>query len=124
MRYSDEPQNPNQKFDWEKRFYQCLSLPHVELAERVLQAEAILSERTSHTVEEMLSAPEREALDDALQHLRKIQVQQLGFPATDGIPLKKQSSLPEHGEVERQSDLTGRPIPPSERRRLWKTHTA
>jgi hypothetical protein len=124
MQYSDEPQNTSQKFDWEKRFYQCLSSQHVELADRVSQAEAILSERSSQDGSEMISAPEREALDDAFQHLRKIQVQQLGYPATDSVPLKKQSSLPEHGEVEQRSDLTGRPIPPSERRRLWKTHTA
>ena len=124
MQYSDEPQNTSQKFDWEKRFYQCLSLPHVELADRVSQAEEILSERASQAGSVTISAPEREALDDALQHLRKIQVQQLGYPATDAELLKKQSSLPEHGEIEQQSDLTGRPIPPSERRRLWKTHTA
>ncbi|MGA7918320.1 MAG: hypothetical protein WCA38_01530 [Candidatus Acidiferrales bacterium] len=123
MQYSDEPQNISQKFDWEKRFYQCLSLRHVELAERVSQAEEILSERTSQTGSAIL-APEREALDDALQHLRQIQVQQLGYPATNAELLKKQSSLPEHGEIEQESDLTGRPIPPSERPRLWKTHKA
>jgi PAS domain S-box-containing protein len=46
------------------------------------------------------------------------------YGPTDAELLKKQSSFPEGGEVEQQSDFTGRPIPPSERRRLWKTHTA
>lgn len=125
MPHSDAPCSASQKFDWEIRFYQCLSLPHAELADRASQADSILSERVRQTESRVVSAAEREALDDAMHHLRLIQVQQLGYPATDSELLKKHSPLPEHSELDQPShELTGRPKPLSERRHLWKNHAA
>lgn len=125
MPHSDAPRNASQKFDWEIRFYQCLSLPHVELADRASQAEAMIYQRLCNSDAVAISAAEREALDDAIHHLRLIQVQHLGYPATDGELLRKHSLLPERSELDQPSrDLTGRPIPPSERKHLWKTHAA
>jgi hypothetical protein len=125
MPHSDASRSASQKFDWETRFYRCLSLPHVELADRASQAEWIIFERTRESDTTAISAAEREALDDAVHHLRLIRVQHLGYAPTDGELLEKRSSLPERSEIDRPScDLTGRPIPLSERRHLWKNHAA
>jgi hypothetical protein len=121
MANCDAPCSASQKFDWEIRFYQCLLSPHVELADRASEAEGILSERCRRAESPEISAAEREALNDAHEHLRKIQVFELGFPETDGEFAKKDYFLQRSNETEQPSrDLTGRPIPPSERRHLWK----
>ncbi|MGB8440760.1 MAG: hypothetical protein WA603_07495 [Candidatus Acidiferrales bacterium] len=125
MPHSDAPSSASQKFDWEIRFYQCLSLHHLELADRASQAERIILERTRQSDSITISAAEREALDDAIHHLHLIQVQHLGYPASDGELLRKPFPLPERSELDQPSrDLTSRPKPLSERRHLWKTHVA
>ncbi|MGA8554931.1 MAG: hypothetical protein WB630_10980 [Candidatus Acidiferrales bacterium] len=125
MPESCQPDTASQKFEWEQRFYQCLSLPHIDLAERAAQAESIIYQRLSRPDAGAISAAEQEAIDEARQHLRKIQVGQLGYPVVAAELAKKNQSLPEPGAVDRlPRDLTGRPIPLSERRRLWKAHSA
>ena len=124
MSHSAAPCSASQKFDWEIRFYHCLLLPHTELADRASEAESILSERFRRAESPVISVAEQEALSDAQQHLRKIQVFELGLPAIDG-EFVKESFLQRSGEIEQPSrDFTGRPIPPSERRHLWKKHGA
>ncbi|MFZ0580960.1 MAG: hypothetical protein WAN72_03370 [Candidatus Acidiferrales bacterium] len=123
MPHSCEPCSASEKFDWEIHFYQCLLLPHTELADQASKAAGILSERLRQAKSQVISAPEKEALDDAIHHLRLIQVQHLGYPATDGEMLRKPFRLPEHCELDQPSrDLTGRPKPLSELRNLWKVH--
>jgi hypothetical protein len=123
MPHSCEPCIASQKFDWEIRFYHCLSLPHTELADRASEAAGILSERVRQAKSQVISAPEREALDDAIHHLRLIQVQHLGYPATYGELLRTPAPLPARSELDQPSrDLTGRPKPLSELRNLWKVH--
>lgn len=125
MSSPNEPESSNQKFEWETRFYQCLSSPHMELADRTCQAENILCERMCRIEAGALSAAEREAFDEALQHLRKIQVQNLGYPQIDGeFKSDNFSSQNRNYSGDSSANLTGRPIPLSERRRLWKTHVA
>ena len=125
MPHSDAPCSASQKFDWEIRFYQCLSLPHVELADRASQADEIIHQRLRNSDAVAISGAEREALDDAIHHLRLIQVQRLGYPATDGELLREPFPLPERSELDQASrDLMSRPKPLSERRHLWKVHAA
>jgi hypothetical protein len=125
MPHSCEPSVASQKFGWEIRFYQCLSLPHVELADRALEAERIIVERIRQSESDAISPAEREALDDAIHHLRLIQIQHLGYPATAGELVRKHSPLREHTELDQPScDLAGRPRPLSERRHIWKTYVA
>jgi hypothetical protein len=123
MPHSDARCSASQKFDWEIRFYHCLSLHHLELADRASQAERIILERTRQSDTVTISAAEREALDDAIHHLRLVQVQHLGYPANDGELLRKPFPLAERSELDQPSrDLTGRPRPLSELRNLWKVH--
>jgi hypothetical protein len=110
----------SQKFDWEIRFYRCLLLPHTELADRASKATSILSERVSQSVIRVISAAEQEALDDAHQHLREIQVFQLGFPEVAGEFVKDHSLGLRNTEIQSSHSSAGRPIPLSERRHLWK----
>ena len=113
------------KFDWETRFYQCLLLPHTELADRASEAAGILSERVRQSKSRVISAAEQEALDDALRHLRKIQVFQLGFPEIPGEFVKEHSLALRNNEIDPLShDPTGRRTPLSERRYLWKIPAA
>jgi hypothetical protein len=121
----DAPCSASQKFDWETRFYQCLLLHHVELVDRASEAESILCERFRQAEGRVISGPEQEALNDAHDHLRKIQVLQLGFPAIDGEFVKNRPLLERNSEIDQRSrDLTGRPVLPNERGHLWKTHAA
>lgn len=125
MPESCQPDTASQKFEWEQRFYQCLSLPHMDPAERASQAESIIYQRLSTAEVSVISAAEQEAIDEARQHVRKIQVGQLGYPAVASELAKNTPSIQEPVAVDRlPRDLTGRPIPLSERRRLWKAHSA
>lgn len=125
MPHSDAPCSSSQKFDWEIRFYQCLLLPHTELADRALEAGGILSERVRQSKSRVISAAEQEAFDEAFQHLRKIQIFQLGFPEIVGEFAKEHSLALRNSEIDQPSrDSTGRPTPLSERRHLWKIPTA
>ncbi|MGC1768952.1 MAG: hypothetical protein WA785_11620, partial [Candidatus Acidiferrales bacterium] len=78
MPHSDTQCSANQKFNWEIRFYQCLLLPHTELADQASKAAGILSERVRQSKSRVIAAAEQKAFDEAFQHLRKIQVFQLG----------------------------------------------
>jgi hypothetical protein len=125
MQKSCQPEIANQKFEWEARFYQSLSLPRTDLAERVIQAESILYDRVCKAHSLVISAAEQEALDEARQHLRKLQVRQLGYPAIAGELARQTTPMDQRNETHGvPRDLTGRPIPLSERRRLWKAHSA
>jgi hypothetical protein len=125
MPESCQPDPATQKFEWEQRFYQCLSSPQIDLAERATQAESVIFERLSKVDVSAISAAEQEAIDEARLHLRKIQIGQLGYPAIAAELAKKNSPLENPAAAERlPRDLTGRPIPLSERRRLWKAHSA
>src|SRR5580693_4082992 len=108
----------SEKFEWEIRFYQCLLLPHTELADRASEAGRILAERARQAASRVISPSEREALDDAHQHLRKIQVLQLGFPEIAG-----EFATPD-GIGQSSRDLAGRAVPLSDRRHLWKFHAS
>ncbi len=123
MPHSCERCSASEKFEWEIRFYHCLLLPHTELADRASEAECILSERVRQAESRIISAPEQEALDDAFQHLRKIQVFQLGSPEIAGEFVKEHSLVSRNDQIDQPSrDLTGRPISLSERRHLWNVH--
>jgi hypothetical protein len=125
MPHSNNSRSVSQKFDWEIRFYRCLLLPRTELADRASEAGGILAERARQAASRVISPSEQEALDDAHQHLRKIQVLQLGFPEIAG-EFAIRHSLPFGNNEIGQSlrDLTCRPIPLSDRRHLWKFHTS
>jgi hypothetical protein len=120
MPHSSAQCSTNEKFDWEIRFYQCLLLPHTELADRASKAAGILSERVRQAKSRVTSAAEQEALDDAHQYLRKIQVYQLGFPEIAGEFVKKHSLALRNNEIDQYwRDSAGRRTPLSERRHLW-----
>jgi len=120
MPHSNNSCSVSQKFDWEIRFYRCLLLPHTELADRASKAAGILSERVRLAKSRVISAAEQEALDDAHQHLREIQVFQLGFPEVAGEFVKNHSLGLRNTEIQSSHSSAGRPIPLSERRHLWK----
>jgi hypothetical protein len=123
MPHSNNSRSVSQKFDWEIRFYRCLLLPRTELADRASEAGAILAARQAAS--RVITPSEQEALDDAHQHLRKIQVLQLGFPEIAGEFAIRYSLPIGNNEIGQSSrDLTGRPIPLSDRRHLWKFHTS
>jgi hypothetical protein len=123
MPLSCKARSASREFDWETRFYQCLSLHHVDLASRASEAEGLVYQRLSDSHAVAITPAEREALDDAIHHLRLIQVQHLGYPATDGELRRKPFPLPERSKLDQPSrDLTGRPKPLSELRNLWKAH--
>ncbi|MFZ0883143.1 MAG: hypothetical protein WAN14_07070 [Candidatus Acidiferrales bacterium] len=124
MPHSDALCSASEKFDWESRFYQCLSLPHVELADRASQAQEIISQRLRNSNAFAISAAEREALDDAHPHLREIQVFQLGFPEIPGEFVKDHSLVSRNYEIDPSRDSPGRRTPLSERRHLWKIPAA
>jgi hypothetical protein len=125
MPHSNNSCSASQKFDWEIRFYQCLSLPHTELVDRASKAARILSERGRQPKSRVISAAEQEALDDAFQRLREIQVFQLGFPEIAGEFVKDHSLAFRNNEIGQSSlDSTGRRTPLSERRHLWKIPAA
>ncbi|MGC1258917.1 MAG: hypothetical protein WA867_25405 [Candidatus Acidiferrales bacterium] len=125
MPHSDDACGASQEFDWEIRFYRCLLLPHTELSDRATEAAAILSERVSQSVSGVTSAAEQEALDDAHEHLRKIQVLQLGFPEIAGEFVKDHSLVSRNNQIDQPSrDTTGGRTPLSERRHLWKSPAA
>jgi hypothetical protein len=124
MPHSCERCSASEKLEWEIRFYRCLLLPHTELSDRASEAAAILSERVSQSVSGVISAAEQEAIDDAHQHLRKIQVFQLGFPEVAGEFVKDHSLVLRINEIEPSRDTTGRRTPLNARRYLWKTPAA
>lgn len=125
MPHPNNSRSVSQKFDWEIRFYRCLLLPRTELADRASEAGGILAERARQAASRVISPSEQEALDDAHQHLRKIQVLQLGFPEIAGEFAIRHSLPFGNNEIGQSSrDVTGRPIPLSDRRHLWKFHTS
>ena len=124
MPHSDTQCSANQKFNWEIRFYQCLLLPHTELADQASKAAGILSERVRQSKSRVIAAAEQEAFDEAFQHLRKIQVFQLGFPEIPGEFVKDHSLVLRNDEIDPSRDSPGRRTPLSERRHLWKIPTA
>ncbi len=104
MPHFNAPCSPSQRFDWESRFYQCLLLPHAELADRASKAAGILSERVRQAKSRVISAAEQEALDDAHLHLREIQVFQLGFPEIPGEFVKDHSLVLRNDEIDPSRD--------------------
>ncbi|MGA7224692.1 MAG: hypothetical protein WA867_01670 [Candidatus Acidiferrales bacterium] len=124
MPHSNNSCSASLKFDWETRFYQCLLLPHTELADRACEAADILSERVRQAKSRVISAAEQEAFDDARQHLREIQVFQLGFPEIPGEFVKDHSLLLRNDEINSSRDSPGRRTPLSQRRHLWKIPAA
>ena len=125
MPHSCERCSASEKFDWESRFYQCLLLPHAELADRAFKAGGILSERVRQAKSRVISAAEQEALDDARLRLREIQVFQLGFPESPGEFVKDHSLVSRNNQIDQPSrDTTGGRTPLSERRHLWKIPAA
>ena len=124
MPHSATQRSSNEKFDWEVRFYQCLLLPHTELADRASKAAGILCERVSQSKSRAISAAEQEALDDATQHLRRIEVFQLGFPEIAGEFVKEDFSALRDKIDQLSSDSRRRRTPLSERRHLWKIPAA
>lgn len=127
MPHSNNSCSVSSKFDWETRFYRCLLLPHIELADRASEAASILAERVRQATSRVIPPSEQEALDDARQHLRKIQVLQLGFPEIAGEFAARYTSALRNNAIGQSSrDLPGRamPLPLSDRRHLWKFHTS
>ena len=127
MPHSNNSRSVSQKFDGEIRFYRCLLLPRTELADRASEAGGILAERIRQATSRVISPSEQEALDDARQHLRKIQVLQLGFPEIAGEFVTRDTLAMRNNAIGQSSrDLTGRamPLPLSDRRHLWKFHTS
>lgn len=120
MPHSCERCSASEKFEWEIRFYQCLLLPHTELADRASEAGGILAEHIRQAASRVISPSEQEALDDARQHLRIIQVLQLGFPEIAGEFATRRSLALRNNAIGQSSrDAAGRRTPLSERRHLW-----
>ena len=83
MPHSNAPSSASQKFDWESASIsacRCIisSLP---IALHRPNGSSLGGPANDSIT---ISAAEREALDDAIHHFRLIQVQHLGYPASDG----------------------------------------
>ena len=124
MPHSCERCSASEKFEWEIRFYQCLLLPHTELADRASKAAGILCERVRQAKSRVIFPAEQEALDDAHLHLREIQVFQLGSPEIPGEFVKDHSLVLRNDEIDPWRDSMGRRTPLSARRHLWRIPAA
>jgi len=124
MPHSCERCSASEKFEWEIRFYQCLLLPHTELADRASKAAGILSERVRQAKSRVIFPAEQEALDDAHLHLREIQVFQLGSPEIPGEFVKDHSLVLRNDDIDPWRDSIGRRTPLSQRRHLWRIPAA
>jgi len=124
MPHSCERCSASEKFEWEIRFYQCLLLPHTELADRASKAAGILSERVRQAKSRVIFPAEQEALDDAHLHLREIQVFQLGSPEIPGEFVKDHSLVLRNDDIDPWRDSIGRRTPLSQRRHLWRIPVA